>query len=73
MRAASPAYVPRQYLLQGAIEAAERGDFSELEQLLEVLRTPYEEQPGELGAKYSAPPPPEMRNLPGVCTLSCSS
>jgi uncharacterized protein YdiU (UPF0061 family) len=37
-QAASPKYVPRQHLLQYAIEAAEEGDFSKTQELLEVLR-----------------------------------
>ncbi|KAF8058303.1 selO [Scenedesmus sp. PABB004] len=64
-RAASPKFVPRQHLLQYAIEAAEAGDFSETARLLEVCAAPYEEQPGA-DPKYSAPPPPDMIR-PGVC------
>jgi uncharacterized protein YdiU (UPF0061 family) len=57
--------------LQYAIEAAEAGDYSELERLMQVLAQPYDEQPGA-DAKYSSKPPPEMVR-PGVCVLSCSS
>ncbi|KAG2441588.1 hypothetical protein HXX76_003209 [Chlamydomonas incerta] len=71
-RAACPKFIPRQHLLQWAIEAAEQGDYSELEALMQVLERPYDEQP-EAPAKYSAPPPPEMEGRPGVCMLSCSS
>ena len=67
---ANPWVVPRNYLLQIAIEAAEKGDFSELERLLAVLRNPYEEQPG---AEKYAQAAPEWANRPGVCLLSCSS
>ncbi|WIA41728.1 hypothetical protein OEZ86_009071 [Tetradesmus obliquus] len=69
--AASPKFVPRQHLLQYAIEAAEAGDYSELDRLMQVLERPYDEQP-EADAKYSSKPPPEMVR-PGVCVLSCSS
>jgi uncharacterized protein YdiU (UPF0061 family) len=34
--AVSPKFVPRQHLLQYAIEAAERGDMSEVNNLLQV-------------------------------------
>ncbi|PNW71311.1 hypothetical protein CHLRE_16g648900v5 [Chlamydomonas reinhardtii] len=71
-RLACPKFIPRQHLLQWAIEAAEQGDYSELEALMEVLERPYDEQP-EAPAKYSAPPPPDMEGRPGVCMLSCSS
>ncbi|KAG2451971.1 hypothetical protein HYH02_003744 [Chlamydomonas schloesseri] len=63
-RLACPKFIPRQHLLQWAIEAAEA--------LMEVLERPYDEQP-EAPAKYSAPPPPDMEGRPGVCMLSCSS
>lgn len=58
-------------VLQYAIEAAETGNFTEIDSLMDVLRRPYEDQPGA-DPKYSAAPPPEMIR-PGVCTLSCSS
>jgi len=62
----NPAYVPRQHLLQYAIEDAEKGDYAELHRLLAVLQTPFEEQAG--AERYSSPPPPGM-----VIMLSCSS
>jgi uncharacterized protein YdiU (UPF0061 family) len=72
MRRASPKFVPRQHLLQYAIEAAEKGDSTELEALLDVLSTPYDDRP-DADPKYTSPPPKEMDNKPGVCLLSCSS
>lgn len=70
--AVNPKFVPRQHLLQYAVEGAEAGDPSELNALLKVLRHPFDDQP-EADPKYSALPPPEMANRPGVCVLSCSS
>jgi uncharacterized protein YdiU (UPF0061 family) len=67
---ANPAYVPRNYLLQVAIEAAEKGDYDPLHKLLDVLRNPYTEQPG---AEEYAAAAPEWASRPGVCMLSCSS
>jgi uncharacterized protein YdiU (UPF0061 family) len=58
--------------LQEAIDAAEAGDYSGVEQLLEVLRHPYDDQP-DVDTKYTQPPPPEIAGKPGVCMLSCSS
>ena len=66
----NPIYIPRQHLLQVAIEAAERGEYGELETLLEVLRRPYKEQEGM--SRFAEGPPPEMVR-PGVSMLSCSS
>eukprot|EP00892_Ulva_mutabilis_P010101 jgi/Ulvmu1/7463/UM037_0006.1 len=66
----NPVYVPRQHLLQVAIEAAEKGDYGELETLMDVLRRPYDEQEGM--DRFAQGPPPEMVR-PGVSMLSCSS
>lgn len=40
MNRVNPLYVPRNYLAQQAIDAAEAGDLSELETLFDVLRQP---------------------------------
>ncbi|MCB2377286.1 YdiU family protein [Hymenobacter sp. BT635] len=71
MLAANPKYVLRNYLAQQAIEAAEAGDLSVLNRLMEVLKTPFAEQPEheELAAKR----PEWAREKPGCATLSCSS
>jgi uncharacterized protein YdiU (UPF0061 family) len=67
MRGANPKYVLRNYLAQTAIEAAQKGDYSELERLHRVLRRPFDEQP-ECEA-YSALPPDWARTI----SVSCSS
>ncbi|SMB98335.1 protein of unknown function UPF0061 [Hymenobacter roseosalivarius DSM 11622] len=71
MLSANPKYVLRNYLAQQAIEAAEAGDVSVLNRLMEVLKTPFAEQPehDELAAKR----PEWAREKPGSATLSCSS
>jgi uncharacterized protein YdiU (UPF0061 family) len=70
MRAASPAVVPRNYLAQEAIDAAENGDMGPLERLLEVCRRPYDE-PAD--ARYTARRPEWARDKAGCSALSCSS
>ncbi|KAM7414206.1 hypothetical protein PAMA_019159 [Pampus argenteus] len=48
----NPRVVLRNYIAQNAIEAAERGDFSEVQQVLKVLEKPFSSQPGlELPAR----------------------
>lgn len=70
MDAINPKYVLRNYLCQGAIDAAEQGDFEEVRRLLKVMARPYDEQPGM--EKY-ARLPPAWAYRPGVGMLSCSS
>lgn len=71
MRLANPKYVPRNYLAQVAIDAAEAGDLAPLERLMGVLKRPYDEQPE---AEDLAGLRPEWaRHRPGCSALSCSS
>lgn len=71
MNATNPWLIPRNWLAQRAINAAEAGDLSELERLMEAIRRPYEVQPAF--AELAARRPDWARDAPGCSALSCSS
>ncbi|XP_035765841.1 selenoprotein O1 isoform X2 [Neolamprologus brichardi] len=46
MDSTNPRVILRNYIAQNAIEAAEKGDFSEVQRVLKVLEKPFSSQPG---------------------------
>jgi uncharacterized protein YdiU (UPF0061 family) len=67
MRLVNPKYVLRNYMVQTAIVKAEKKDYSEVDKLLRLLTSPFEEQPGM--ESYAQEPPDWAKTL----ELSCSS
>lgn len=71
MNQVNPKYVLRNYMAQLAIDAADQGDYSMVEELYELLKRPYAEQNEQV--KWFAKRPEWARHKVGCSMLSCSS
>jgi uncharacterized protein YdiU (UPF0061 family) len=71
MDAVNPKYVLRNYMSQLAIDKADEGDYSLIDDLFQLLKNPYKEQPKN--EKWFAKRPEWARNKVGCSMLSCSS
>jgi len=63
----NPKYVLKNYMLQEAIDAAEKGDFSVVDDLFKLAKQPFEEHPEF--ERWAKPTPEAFKNQ----RLSCSS
>ncbi|MGY2084064.1 protein adenylyltransferase SelO [Blastococcus sp. SYSU DS0539] len=63
----NPVYIPRNHLVEEALDAATEGDLDPLGRLLEAVRAPYDERPGL--ERYAAPAPQDF----GVYRTFCGT
>ena len=68
----NPKYVLRNWMAQLAIDKAELGDFSLVDELYNLLKNPYDEQP-EKESNWFVKRPEWAKNRVGCSMLSCSS
>ncbi len=71
MNQVNPKYVLRNYMAQLAIEAADKGDYTVIDELFNLLKKPYDEQAEH--QKWFAKRPDWARHKVGCSMLSCSS
>ena len=71
MNLVNPKYVLRNYIAQLAIDDANKGDYKLIDELFQMLKEPYSEQPEN--EKWFAKRPDWARNKIGCSMLSCSS
>ncbi|GFD87092.1 hypothetical protein KUL150_31510 [Alteromonas sp. KUL150] len=73
MRKANPKFTWREWLIVPAYKAAEKGDFTQIHELQNILTAPYDEQSEEIENKYYQLRPLEFFSAGGVAHYSCSS
>ena len=61
----NPAVIPRNHQVEAALEAANAGDLSVMQKLLDVLAEPYRENPAH--ASYRLPAPPSAQRYQTFC------
>ena len=72
MNSVNPKFILRNYVTQIAIDEASEGNYSTLNELLDILKTPFSENI-DPDQKFTLQRPEWAKNKPGCSMLSCSS
>ena len=73
MQQINPKYTLREWFLVPAYKEAQKGDYTLIKELQEVMTNPYSEQSSEIEKKYYTKKPSELFNIAGISHISCSS
>ena len=73
MKRTNPKYTLREWHLVPAYKAAQKGDYSLVKELQEVMTRPYDEHSSEIEEKYYRKKPDELFHVAGISHVSCSS
>ena len=73
MKLVNPKYTLREWFLVPAYKEAQKGDYTLIKELQEVMTDPYAEHSFEIEEKYYREKPSEFFEIAGISHISCSS
>jgi uncharacterized protein YdiU (UPF0061 family) len=73
MKLINPKYTLREWFLVPAYTQAQKGDYTLIHELQEVMTDPYAENSSEIEEKYYRKKPSEFFEIAGISHVSCSS
>jgi len=73
MKKVNPKYTLREWFLVPAYKDAQKGDYSLIKELQEIMTNPYHKQSYEIEDKYYNQKPSELFKIAGISHVSCSS
>ncbi|QSZ41914.1 hypothetical protein GJV85_07280 [Sulfurimonas aquatica] len=73
MKRVNPKYTLREWFLVPAYKEAQKGDYTLIHELQEVMINPYAEQSSEMQEKYYREKPSEFFEIAGISHITCSS
>lgn len=73
MKKVNPKYTLREWLLVPAYEEAQKGNYTLINELQEIMTNPYDEQSDQIEEKYYRKKPHQYFEIAGISHISCSS